>query len=221
MFVGFDAYKKAIAAGVDMVLLATPPGFRPIHYAAAVEAGKHVFMEKPCCIDAPGFRSLLETNKLADEKGLKVAVGLQRRHSKHYRGKVAEIRDGSLGDLTLLRAYWNSDPIWIRKRKSAAGRKWNTRCATGTISSGSAATTSVEQHVHNLDVCNWVKGDHPVRGQRHGRLPLPRQPRHRPNLRPSLRRVHLPTTARSSTASAASSRTRGTASRSSSTESKA
>ena len=69
IFVGFDAYQKAIAAGPDIVLLATPPGFRPIHYAAAIAAGKHVFMEKPCCVDAPGFRSLMETNKLADEKG--------------------------------------------------------------------------------------------------------------------------------------------------------
>ena len=68
IFVGFDAYKQALAAGPDVVILATPPGFRPIHYAAAVAAGKHVFMEKPCCVDAPGFRSLMETNKLADEK---------------------------------------------------------------------------------------------------------------------------------------------------------
>ena len=80
VFVGFDAYQKAIAAGPDVVLIATSPGFRPIHYAAAIAAGKHVFMEKPCCIDAPGFRSLLETNKLADEKNLKVVVGLQRRY---------------------------------------------------------------------------------------------------------------------------------------------
>ena len=75
-FSGFNAYQKAIATGPDIVLLCTPPGFRPIHYAAAVEAGKHVFMEKPCCIDAPGFRSLMESNKLADEKNLKVVVGL-------------------------------------------------------------------------------------------------------------------------------------------------
>ena len=81
------------------MLLATPPGFRPIHYAAAIEAGKHVFMEKPCCVDAPGFRSLMETNKLADEKGLKVAVGLQRRHSKEFIGPVKKIQDGSLGEL--------------------------------------------------------------------------------------------------------------------------
>ncbi len=84
MFVGFDAYQKAIAAGPDVVLIATPPGFRPIHYAAAIAAGKHVFMEKPCCIDAPGFRSLMETNKLADEKNLKVVVGLQRHYQASY-----------------------------------------------------------------------------------------------------------------------------------------
>ena len=84
IFVGLDAYQKAIVAGPDMVILATPPGFRPIHYAAAVAAGQHVFMEKPCCVDAPGFRLLMKTNKLADEKNLKVVVGLQRRRSKDY-----------------------------------------------------------------------------------------------------------------------------------------
>ena len=146
---------------MDIVLLATPPGFRPIHYAAAVEAGKHVFLEKPCCIDAPGFRSLMETNKRADEKGLKVAVGLQRRYSKHYRGKVAEIQDGSLGDLTLLRAYWNTGPIWIRKRK-AGWTEMEYQVRNWYHFVWLCGDHICEQHVHNLDVCNWVKGGHPV-----------------------------------------------------------
>ncbi|HPP51352.1 MAG TPA: Gfo/Idh/MocA family oxidoreductase, partial [Thermoguttaceae bacterium] len=78
-FVGFDAVDRLLAAGVDLVLLATPPYFRPAHYAAAIRAGKHVFMEKPCCIDAPGYRSLLQTNQEARRRGLSVVVGLQRR----------------------------------------------------------------------------------------------------------------------------------------------
>ena len=107
VFAGFDAYQKAIAAGPDIVLLATPPGFRPMHYAAAIAAGKHVFMEKPCCVDAPGFRSLMETNKLADQKGLKVAVGLQRRHSKEYVRQVKEIHIPTA-------VNWTSPRSWLR-----------------------------------------------------------------------------------------------------------
>ncbi|NLF09199.1 MAG: Gfo/Idh/MocA family oxidoreductase [Pirellulaceae bacterium] len=161
VFAGFDAYKQAIAAGPDVVLLAAPPGFRPLHYAAAVAAGKHVFMEKPCCVDAPGFRSFMETNKLADEKGLKVAVGLQRRHSPEFINPVKEIQDGALGDLTILRAYWNQGDIWIRRRKPEQSemeyqmRNWYHFVWL-------SGDHIVEQHVHNLDVCNWVKGDHPV-----------------------------------------------------------
>ena len=97
-------------------LLATPPGFRPLHYKAAIEAGKHVFMEKPCCVDAPGYRSLVETNELADKKGLKVGVGLQRRHNKDYVNGIAQIHDGKYGDLILLQAYWNGGGIWWRNQ---------------------------------------------------------------------------------------------------------
>jgi myo-inositol 2-dehydrogenase / D-chiro-inositol 1-dehydrogenase len=162
VFVGFDAYQKAIAAGADVVLLATPPGFRPMHYAAAIAAGKHVFMEKPVCVDAPGFRSVMETNKLADEKGLRVAAGLQRRHSKDYVSQIKKIQDGSLGDLTLLRAYWNGGAIWIRDRQPKQTemeyqmRNWYHFVWL-------CGDHIVEQHVHNLDVCNWAKGDHPVK----------------------------------------------------------
>ncbi len=161
IFVGFDAYKQALAAGPDIVLLCTPPGFRPLHYLQTVAAGKHVFMEKPCCVDAPGFRSLMETNKAADLKGLKVAVGLQRRHSKEFLGPVKKIQDGSLGQLTLLRAYWNGGPIWIRKRQPGQTemeyqmRNWYHFVWL-------SGDHICEQHVHNLNVCNWVKGDHPV-----------------------------------------------------------
>jgi myo-inositol 2-dehydrogenase / D-chiro-inositol 1-dehydrogenase len=161
IFSGFDAYEKAIASGPDIVFLATPPGFRPIHYAAAVKAGKHVFMEKPCCIDAPGYRSLLESNKLADEKNLKVVVGLQRHYQQGYIDQMKKIHDGALGDLILLRAYWNGGGIWFRDRPAGMSemeyqiRNWYHfvwLCGDNIL----------EQHVHNLDVCNWAKGDHPV-----------------------------------------------------------
>ena len=160
-FWGLDAYKKAIDAGVDMVILATPPGFRPLHYKAAIEAGKHVFMEKPCCVDAPGYRSLLETNKLADKKGLKVGVGLQRRHNKGYVNGIAQIHDGKLGDLVLLQAYWNGGGIWWRggdddmtEMEKQVNNWYHFVWFSG--------DNICEQHIHNLDVCNWARDAHPV-----------------------------------------------------------
>ena len=104
VFVGLDAYQKAIDCDPDMVIIATPPGFRPMQYAAAVKAGKHVFMEKPCCVDAPGYNSLVESNKLADEKGLRVGVGLQRHHQQSYVETIKRIHDGAIGDIMFLRA---------------------------------------------------------------------------------------------------------------------
>ncbi len=160
-FWGLDAYKKAIDAGVDMVILATPPGFRPLHYKAAIEAGKHVFMEKPCCVDAPGYRSLLETNKLADEKGLKVGVGLQRRHNKGYVNGIDQIHDGKFGDLILLQAYWNGGGIWWRGREddmTEMQKQVNNWYHFVWLSGDNIC----EQHIHNLDVCNWAKDAHPV-----------------------------------------------------------
>ncbi len=160
-FWGLDAYRKAIAAEVDMVILATPPGFRPLHYKAAIEAGKHVFMEKPCCVDAPGYRMLLEANKLADEKGLKVGVGLQRRHDAGYNNGIQQIHDGKFGDLILLQAYWNGGGIWWRKpeeeRTEMANQVHNWYHFTWLC-----GDNICEQHVHNLDVCNWAKDAHPV-----------------------------------------------------------
>lgn len=161
VFVGFDAYEKAIAADPDIVILATPPGFRPIHYAAAIKAGKHVFMEKPCCVDAPGFRSLMESNKLADEKNLKVVVGLQRRYDTSYIAGIKKIHDGEIGNLVLLRALWNGGGIWFRERKPGQTemeyqlRNWYHFVWT-------CGDNICEQHVHNLDVCCWAKNDYPI-----------------------------------------------------------
>jgi myo-inositol 2-dehydrogenase/D-chiro-inositol 1-dehydrogenase len=169
VFAGLDAYEKAIAAGPDVVILTTPPGFRPLHYAAAIKAGKHVFMEKPCCVDAGGYRSLVETNKLADEKGLKVVVGLQRRHDAGYLRGIEELHAGKAGKILFMRAYWNGSGIWIRRRRDLAkqlGREptemeyqvnnWYHFCWL-------SGDNICEQHVHNLDVCNWANGgQHPV-----------------------------------------------------------
>jgi len=161
VFVGLDAYQKAIDCGIDMIVTATPPGFRPMIYNAAIKAGKHVFMEKPCCVDAPGFNLLMETNKLADEKGLKVGVGLQRRHQADYLEKIGRIHDGELGKLLLLQAYWNGTEPWNRPRSPGMTEmqyqvnNWYHFCWVG-------GDNICEQHVHNLDVCNWAMDDHPV-----------------------------------------------------------
>ncbi len=161
-FVGLDAYQKAIASGVDVVILATPPGFRPIHYAAAIAAGKNVFMEKPCCIDAPGFRTLMATNKLADEKNLKVVVGLQRRYQASYLRGIQKIHDGKIGDVILQRAYWNCGEPWFRERKpNETEMEYQLRNWYHFV--WLCGDNICEQHVHNLDVCNWVKNGHPVK----------------------------------------------------------
>jgi len=161
VFAGFDAYQKAIDCGVDMLLIATPPGFRPIHYKAAIEAGKHIFMEKPCCVDAPGFRSLMETNKLADEKNLKVGVGLQRHHQAPYVETIKRLQDGAIGDIQFLRVYWNGGGVWNRRRQPDQNemeyqmRNWYYFVWL-------CGDHIAEQHIHNMDIGNWLKNDHPV-----------------------------------------------------------
>lgn len=176
-FWGLDAYKKAIAADVDMVILATPPGFRPVHYRAAIEAGKHVFMEKPCCVDAPGYRSLLETNKMAEEKNLKVGVGLQRRHNAGYVNGIQQIHDGKFGDLILLQAYWNGSGIWWRDSEpdwSEIQKQVNNWYHFTWLSGDNIC----EQHIHNLDVCNWAKNAHPIEANGMGGSEIRRKENH-------------------------------------------
>ena len=159
--IGLDGYKKVIESDVDLVILATPPGFRPLHFAAAIEAGKHVFMEKPVGVDAPGIRKVLEYGKIASEKNLLVQVGLQRRHERAYRETIAQLKMGMIGDLLYSRVYWNSRGVWERPRKEGQSeldyqmRNWyyfNWLCGNHIV----------EQHIHNLDVINWLMDDHPV-----------------------------------------------------------
>ena len=155
-FTGFDAYRKVLATDVELVLFATPPHFRPIHYAAAVEAGKHVFLEKPCCVDAPGYRTLLAANEKAKQKGLSVAVGLQRRHQQNYLDGIKRIHDGALGKPLLVRTYFNM-PGGRSGQPKPAGmsemeyqiRHWNLFCWL-------CGDHLVEQACHEIDVANWV-----------------------------------------------------------------
>lgn len=163
-FVGFDAYEKVLAAGIDLVILTTPPGFRPIHFAAAVNAGKHIFMEKPVAVDGPGVRAVLEAAKEAKRKGLAVGVGLQRHHQKSYLETIKRLQDGAIGDILATRVYWNSGGVWVNPRQKDQTdmeyqmRNWyyfNWLCGDHIV----------EQHIHNLDVSNWLKNAHPIRAQ--------------------------------------------------------
>ncbi|OHB82507.1 MAG: hypothetical protein A2V98_17885, partial [Planctomycetes bacterium RBG_16_64_12] len=160
-FAGFDCHEKAIHSGVDMVLLCTPPGFRPMQFEAAVKASKHVFMEKPVAVDAPGVRKVLAANEEAKKKGLAVAVGLNMHHTDGFREVVSRVRDGILGRLLFLRCYCNNAGVWVRPREPGQTemeyqmRNWyyfNWLCGDHIV----------EQNVHLLDLVNWMKGDHPV-----------------------------------------------------------
>ena len=169
-FTGFDACQKVLAAGVDLVLLATPPHFRPQQYAAAVRAGKHVFMEKPCCIDAPGYRTLVAANAEARQKKLSVVVGLQRRHQRNYLEGIQRIRDGAVGQVRYLRTYFNvpagGRAGYLRPEGMSEMeyqiRHWG-------VFLWLCGDHLVEQATHQIDVANWVMDGHPVQAHGHGR----------------------------------------------------
>ena len=164
IFTGFDAYQKVIDSGVDLVILATPPGFRPIHFEYAVKAGKNIFMEKPVAVDAPGVRQVLEANKIAKEKKLKVGVGLQRHHQAPYLEAMQRIKDGAIGDIIAMRVYWNGGGVWDpRLKRSDAKSEMEYQMRNWYYYNWLCGDHICEQHIHNLDVGNWVKGDHPVK----------------------------------------------------------
>lgn len=159
IFDGLDAYQKVIDSGVDLVILATPPGFRPIHFEYAVKAGKHVFMEKPVAVDAPGVRQVIEANKIAKEKKLKVGVGLQRHHDAGYLETIKRIKDGAIGDIIAMRAYWNGTTPWDpRKTRQQCRSEMEYQIINWYYYNWLSGDHICEQHIHNLDVCNWVKG---------------------------------------------------------------
>lgn len=162
-FVGFDAYKKAIDLA-DVVILATPPGFRPVHFEYAVLQEKHIFMEKPLATDPAGIRKVLDAAKIAKEKKLNVVVGLQRHYETKYLDLFDKVQNGAIGKITAGQVYWNSPGVWVRKRLPEQTeleyqmRNWyyfNWLCGDHIL----------EQHIHNIDVANWFIGDYPVSAQ--------------------------------------------------------
>jgi predicted dehydrogenase len=161
IFSGFDAYKQAIDCGIDLILIATPPGFRPIHFDYAVQQGKNVFMEKPIATDAAGVRKVIAAAEEAKKKNLKVAVGLQRHHQARYIETVKRIQDGALGDLILMRAYWNDAGVWVRPRQPQQ-TEMEYQMRNWYYFLWLCGDHINEQHIHNLDVINWIKGGPPV-----------------------------------------------------------
>jgi len=167
-FIGFDAYKQAIDSGVDVAILTTAPHFRPIHFAYAVEKGKHAFMEKPVAVDAPGIRRVLAAAEMAKQKNLKVGVGLQRHHDALYEETVKRIHDGAIGDLVYLRAFWNGTAYRARPPRGPGMTEIAYQLRNPYHYTWISGDNIAEQHVHNLDVCNWIKGTHPVTAQGQG-----------------------------------------------------
>ena len=161
VFAGLDNYKEVIGSGVDMVVLATPPGFRPMHFKAAIDAGKHVFFEKPVAVDPTGIRTVLEASEQASQKGLAVVTGTQRRHETNYTETIKRLHDGEIGDILHMSVYWNGGGIWSRRRRpdqSDAEYQINNWYHYIWLSGDQIC----EQHIHNIDVANWVLNSHPV-----------------------------------------------------------
>ena len=167
-FLGFDGYRQAIDSGVDVVILTTPPHFRPLQFEYAVQQGKHVFMEKPVAVDAPGIRRVLAAAEASKQKNLKVGVGLQRHHQGVYEETVARIQQGAIGQVMYLRAYWNSAGYRARPGREPDMTEMTYQMRNPYHYNWISGDHIAEQHVHNLDVCNWIKGTHPVTAQGQG-----------------------------------------------------
>lgn len=168
-FAGFDAYKKAISEA-DVVILATPPGFRPYHLEEAVQQGKHIFCEKPLATDAAGIRKVLELVPIADQKKLNVVVGLQRRYQTNYREAMKRIHNGEIGEVLSGQVYWNSDGVWVNDRASLLKKYPNLteleyQMRNWYYFNWLCGDHIVEQHIHNIDVFNWAKQAYPVMAQ--------------------------------------------------------
>lgn len=172
-FWGFDAYKSLLELDLDVVILATPPHFRPAHFDACVQAKKHVFMEKPVCVDPVGARQVIATARKAENLGLSVITGTQRRHQRDYVETYRQIASGAIGELTAAKAWWMQTHVWFRTREEDWSdmeymlRNWNNFCWL-------CGDHILDTHVHNIDIINWFMGKHPVEavgfGGRHRRL---------------------------------------------------
>lgn len=172
-FVGLDAYKQVIDSGVDVVIIATPPVFRPLHFQYATEKGKHSFLEKPICVDPVGYRTIMATAKQAEAKNLRVITGTQRHHQRPYVESYKKVMEGLIGEITGGTVYWNQNMLWFRERQ----KDWNDceyMIKDWVNWKWLSGDHIVEQHVHNIDVFTWFSGLKPVKavgfGSRHRRV---------------------------------------------------
>ncbi len=158
-FVGLDAYKKLLALDdVNLVILATPPGFRPPQLAEAIRRGKNVFMEKPVAVCPAGIKMVIEASEMAAQKGLAIVAGTQRRHEPKYVETMKRIHDGAIGEIVSAQCYWNQGDLWVKKRQPGQGDvEWQIR--NWLYFTWLSGDHICEQHVHNIDVVNWAFKD--------------------------------------------------------------
>ncbi len=168
-FTGFDSFQKVIDSGIDMVILATPPHFRPEHFEAAVKAGVHVFMEKPVAVDPVGIRRIMAAAKESKRKNLSVVAGTQRRHQNHYQEIIKRVQDGAIGDIVAGQCYWNMGPLWVEDSKRYWDKyqtgEWSDmeyQCRNWLFHVWLSGDHVCEQHVHNIDIIHWALGSNPV-----------------------------------------------------------
>ena len=162
-YTGIDAYRQLMARDdIDMVILATPPHFRPYHFEEAVRQGHHVFMEKPVAVDPVGVRRVIQAAESADRQGLSVVAGTQRRHQPNYIEAMEQIRNGALGDIVMGRCYWNMGGLWSHEpREEWSPMEWQLR--NWLYFTWLSGDHICEQHIHNIDVVNWAMGGPPVK----------------------------------------------------------
>lgn len=160
-FVGIDAYKELMALeDINVVILATPPGFRPQTLAEAVKRGKNVFMEKPVAVCPAGIKMVFEASDLAKQKGLAIVAGTQRRHERKYVETMKRIHDGAIGDIVSAQCYWNMGGLWVSQRQPGQSDiEWQIR--NWLYFTWLSGDHICEQHVHNIDVINWAFDDQP------------------------------------------------------------
>lgn len=181
-FSGWDAYKQLLAEDVDIVIHATPPVFRPLHLRAAVEAGKHLFVEKPACVDPVQARQLMEIADLADKKKLTIIPGIQRRFSPAYKEAIDRMQNGQIGEIVGAQAYWLNSRFFIQNKgnlylQNPDPQSMEYQIRNWFVFSWISGDCYVEQHVHNLDIIRWGLGKDPVEvngvGGRRWDLPVP------------------------------------------------
>lgn len=167
MFVGFDSCQKVLACDIDLVVLATPPGFRPFHLEAAIKAGKHVFMEKPVAVDGAGVQKVFDAADLAKSKNLAIVAGTQRRHQFPYVETMKRVHAGQIGDIVSMSCYWNQGGLWMLPRQPDwSDLHWQLK--NWLYFTWLSGDHICEQHIHNIDVCLWAKQKVPVKAVGHG-----------------------------------------------------